>query len=179
MPSAPTGVPKDVEAHIKLMYDLQVLAYQCDLTRVVTFMLAHELSGRPYPEIGVPDAHHAISHHQGDPARLAKLAKIDLFNVTLFSYFVEKLRSTRDGDGSLLDHSIIVYGAGMSDGNAHAPNNVPIALLGGGCGTLKGGRHLRFKDTPLANLHINLLDKLGVHVDKIGDSSGELPGLSA
>jgi Protein of unknown function (DUF1552) len=175
----PAGIPGALTEHVKLMYDLQVLAYQCDLTRVVTFMLAHELSGRPFPEIGVPDAHHAISHHQGDPERLAKLAKIDQFNVSLFSYFVEKLRTTPDGDGSLLDHSIILYGAGMSDGNAHSPINVPIALLGGGCGTLKGGRHIRFKDFPLANLHINLLDKLGVHVEKIGDSSGELPGLAA
>jgi hypothetical protein len=174
----PAGIPGALTEHVKLMYDLQVLAYQCDLTRVVTFMLAHELSGRPYPEVGVPDAHHAISHHQGDPERLAKLAKIDQFNVSLFSYFVEKLRATPDGDGSLLDHSMIVYGAGMSDGNAHAPNNLPLVLLGGGCGKLKGGRHIRFKDTPLANLHINLLDKLGVHVEKIGDSSGELPGLS-
>lgn len=174
----PAGIPDAFTEHVKLMYDLQVLAYQCDLTRVVTFMLAHELSGRSYPEIGVPDAHHAISHHQGDPVRLAKLAKIDQFNVTLFTYFLEKLSATRDGDGSLLDHSIIVYGAGMSDGNAHSPLNVPIALVGGGCGTIKGGRHIRFKDTPLANLHVNLLDKFGVHVDKIGDSSGELPGLS-
>ena len=174
----PEGIPGALTEHVKLMYDLQVLAYQCDLTRVVTFMLAHELSGRAYPEIGVPDAHHAISHHQGDPERLAKLAKIDEFNVRLFTYFVEKLRATRDGDGSLLDHSIIMYGAGMSDGNAHSPINVPIALLGGGCGTLKGGRHVHFKEAPLANLHINLLDKLGVHVDKIGDSSGELPGLA-
>jgi len=166
--------------HAKLMYDLQVLAFQCDLTRVVTFMLGHEFSGRTYPEIGVPDAHHAISHHQGDPERLAKLAKIDLFNTTLFAYFLEKLRSTPDGEGSLLDHAMMVYGAGMSDSNAHDPRNLPIVLAGGGCGKLKGGRHLQFaKETPLANLHVTLLDKLGVRVDKLGDSTGELVQLSA
>jgi len=150
------------------------------LTRVITFMLGHEFSGRTYPEIGVPDAHHAISHHQGDPERLAKLGKIDLFNSTLFAYFLGKMRSTPDGDGSLLDHSMIVYGAGMSDSNAHDPRNLPIVLAGGGCGTIKGGRHLRFaKDTPLANLHLTLLDKLGVRADKLGDSTGELANLSA
>jgi hypothetical protein len=175
----PAGIPASLTEHVKLMYDLQVLAYQCDLTRVVTFMLAHEFSGRTYPEVGVPDAHHAISHHQGDPERLAKLAKIDLFNSTMFAYFVEKMRSTPDGDGSLLDHSMIIYGAGMSDSNAHDPRNLPLVLVGGGCGKLNGGNHYKFaKDTPLANLHVTLLDKLGVHSDKIGDSNGELPGLS-
>jgi hypothetical protein len=176
----PAGIPASLMEHAKLMYDLQVLAFQCDLTRVVTFMLGHEFSGRTYPEIGVPDAHHAISHHQGDPERLAKLAKIDLFNTTLFAYFLEKLRSTPDGEGSLLDHAMIVYGAGMSDSNAHDPRNLPIVLAGGGCGKLKGGHHLQFaKETPLANLHVTLLDKLGVPVDKLGDSNGELALLSA
>jgi hypothetical protein len=176
----PAGIPVNLTDHAKLMYDLQILAFQCDLTRVITFMLGHEFSGRTYPEIGVPDAHHAISHHQGDPERLAKLAKIDLFNSTLFAYFLGKMRSTPDGDGSLLDHAMIVYGAGMSDSNAHDPRNLPIVLAGGGCGTIKGGRHLRFaKDTPLANLHVTLLDKLGVRVDKLGDSTGELANLSA
>ena len=174
----PAGIPAGLTEHARLMYDLQVLAYQCDLTRIVTFMLGHEFSGRTYPEVGVPDAHHAISHHQGDPERLAKLAKIDLFNLTQFTYFLEKMRATPDGDGSLLDHSMIIYGAGMSDSNAHDPRNLPIVLVGGGCGKLKGGRHLQFaKDTPLANLHVTLLDKLGVHVDKLGDSTGELPQL--
>jgi hypothetical protein len=176
----PAGIPATLTEHTRLMYDLMVLAYQVDLTRLVTFMLAHEFSGRTYPEAGVPDAHHAISHHQGDPERLAKLARIDLFNVTQFAYFVEKMRTTRDGDGSLLDHAMIVYGAGMSDSNAHDPRNLPLVLVGGGAGTLKGGRHVRFaKDTPLANLHVTLLGKLDVHVDKIGDSTGALPELSA
>jgi hypothetical protein len=174
----PAGIPDSFAEHTKLMYDLQVLAYQCDLTRVITFMIGHEFSGRTYPEAGVPDAHHAISHHQGDPVRLEKLARIDAYNLSLFAYFAEKLRATPDGDGSLLDHVMIVYGAGMSDGNAHDPRDLPILLLGGASGQLKGGRHLRFaKDTPLANLHLTLLDKLGVRVDKLGDSNGELSQL--
>ncbi len=176
----PAGVPASFSEHVKLMYDLYVLAYQADLTRVVTFMTCHEFSGQTFPEAGVPDAHHAISHHQGNPASLAKLAKIDAFKMSLFAYFIEKLRSTPDGDGSLLDHSTIIYGAGMSDGNAHDPKNLPVLLLGGGCGTLNGGRHIRYSQgTPLANLHVTLLDKLGVPIEKIGDSNGMLTDLSA
>jgi hypothetical protein len=176
----PAGIPTAFADHTRLMYDLYALAYQCDMTRVITFMIAHEFSGRTYPEIGVPDAHHPISHHQGDPARLAKLAKINTYHVSLFASFLEKLRTTPDGDGSLLDHVMLVYGAGMSDSNAHDPRNLPILLAGGGAGRLKSGRHIRFeKDTPLANLHVTLLDKLGVRVDKLGDSAGELSQLSA
>lgn len=174
----PAGIPVSFAEHTKLMYDLSVLAYQADLTRVITFMIGHELSGQTFPEIDVPDAHHAISHHQGNPVNLAKLAKIDAYHVSLFTYFVEKLRSTPDGDGSLLDHSMILYGAGMSDSNRHDPKNLPLLLLGGGCGQLKGGRHLLYKETPVANLHVTLLDKLGVRVDRIGNSYGELTGLS-
>jgi hypothetical protein len=160
------------------MYDLFVLSYQADLTRVVTFMTGHEFTGQTFPEAGVSDAHHAISHHQQNPASLAKLSKIDAFKVSLFAYFLEKLRSTPDGDGSLLDHSMIVYGAGMSDGNGHDPKNLPILLLGGGCGALKSGRHLRYqKGTPLANMHLALLNKLNVPLEKIGDSTGELTDL--
>ena len=175
----PAGVPASFSDHAKLMYDLCLLAYQADLTRVMTFMVGHELSGQTYPEIGVPDAHHAISHHQGNPENLAKLAKIDAYNVSLFAYFVEKLRATPDGDGSLLDHCMIIFGSGMSDSNLHDPKNLPILLVGGGCGQLKGGRHLRYKETPLANLHLTLLDKLGVRIDSIGDSQGEIADLSA
>jgi hypothetical protein len=175
----PPGIPATFEEHARLMYDLYALAYQCDLTRVITFMIAHEFSGRTYPEIGVPDAHHPISHHQNDPLRLAKLTKINTFHTTLFASFLNKLKSTSDGDGSLLDHVMIVYGAGMSNSNAHDPKNLPILLAGGGAGQLKSGRHLRFpKDTPLANLHVTLLDKLGVRVEKLGDSAGELSQLS-
>ncbi len=174
----PAGVPAVYSEHVKLMYDLLVLAYQADLTRIVSFMTGHEFTGQTFPEAGVPDAHHAISHHQGNPASLAKLARIDAFKVSLFAYFLEKMRSTRDGDGSLLDHSIIIYGAGMSDGNAHDPKNLPVLLLGSGCGTLKSSRHLRYpKGTPLANLHIALMSKLGVHLDSIGDSTGALTDL--
>jgi hypothetical protein len=171
----PAGIPATFEEHAKLMYDLQVLAYQCDLTRVSTFMMGREFTGRQYPEIGVPDAHHPISHHQNDPEKLAKLLKINTFHTTLFGYFLEKLRSTPDGDGTLLDHVTIIYGAGMSDSNAHDPHNLPILLVGGGVGHIKGGRHLRYPvDTPLANLHLTVLGKLGVRLDRIGDSTGEL-----
>jgi hypothetical protein len=170
----PLGVPAKFDEHAKLMYDMIALAYQCDMTRVVTFMMGREQSGRTYPELGISDAHHPISHHQGDPVKLAKLVKINTFHMTLFAHLLEKLRSTPDGDGSLLDHMTIIYGAGMSDGNAHDPRNLPILLLGGGSGQLKGNRHIRFsKDAPLANLHLTLLDKLGVKQDRMGDSTGE------
>ncbi len=178
----PIGVPADFADHASLMYDLQVLAHQTDRTRVTTFMSGHELSGRTYPEIGVPDAHHPLSHHRGVPDALAKLTKINRYHVGLFAAFVEKLRATPDGDGSLLDHMVLMYGAGMSDSNAHSPYNLPIVLLGGGAGTLRGGRHVSFDErdrTPLANLHVTLLDKLGAPVERIGDSTGPLPTLLA
>jgi hypothetical protein len=176
----PAGVPTSFDEHAGLMYDLFALAYQCDLTRVVSFMIGHEYSGRTHPEIGVTDAHHAISHHKNDPVSLAKLTKVDTHHVELFAKLLEKLRSTPDGDGSLLDHSMIVYGSGMSDGNAHDPKNLPIVLVGGGAGQIKGGRHLRFpQDTPLANLHLTLMHKFGLPMEKIGDSTGEFKELSA
>ncbi len=176
----PSGIPGTFEEHARLMYDLMALAYQCDLTRVVTFMIGHEYSGRTHPEIGVTDAHHAISHHKGDPANLAKLTKVDTLHVGLFAKLLEKLRSTPDGDGSLLDHMILIYGSGMSDGNAHDPKNLPIILAGGGSGQIKGGRHLQFaKDTPLANLHLTVMNKFGIQVERFGDSSGEFRELSS
>jgi hypothetical protein len=144
-------------------------------------MSGHELSGRTYPEIGVPDAHHPLSHHRGVNDALAKLTKINTYHVTQFASFVEKLRSTPDGDGSLLDHMVLMYGAGMSDSNSHSPYDLPILLLGGGAGQLAGGRHLVYSDgdgTPLANLHLTLLDKLGVPVERMGDSTGPLANLS-
>jgi hypothetical protein len=156
------------------MFDLEVLAYQCDLTRVITFMMGREFSGVTYPQVGVPDAHHPMSHHQNEPEKIAKVAKINAYHVQLFAYLLDKLRSTPDGDGSLLDHMTMIYGAGMADSNAHSPINIPIVLAGGGAGQLKGGRHLRYKDTPLANLHLTLLDKFGVQWDRIGDSTGRL-----
>jgi hypothetical protein len=171
----PAGVPATFDEHAKLMCDLQVLAYQSDLTRVVTFMLGREFSGVTYPQIGVPDAHHPITHHQQEPEKIAKVAKINAYHVTQFAYLLDKLRSTPDGDGSLLDHAVLIYGTGMGDCNAHDPKNIPLLLAGGGSGQLKGGRHLRYpKETPLANLHLTLLDKLGVHMDRIGDSTGRL-----
>ena len=178
----PMGVPATFAEHATLMYDLQLLAHQTDRTRVTTFMSGHELSGRTYPEIDVPDAHHPLSHHRGVPEALAKLTKINTYHVKLFAEFVEKLRSTPDGDGSLLDHMILMYGAGMSDSNAHSPYDLPLVLLGGGAGTLRGGRHVAQAQqdrTPLANLHVSLLDKLGAPVERIGDSTGPLPGLFA
>jgi hypothetical protein len=175
----PAGVPDNYEAHAKLMFDLQLLAYQTDLTRVVTFMLAREISGLTYPQIGVTESHHPISHHLNDPGKLASLAKINVLHMTLFAYYLEKLRATSDGDGSLLDHMMIIYGAGMADSNLHSPNGLPVLLLGGGSGELKGGRHIKYKmDTPLANLHVTLLEKLGVRVDRIGDSDGKVEHLT-
>jgi hypothetical protein len=174
----PAGIPPAFAEHAKLMFDLWVLAFQSDLTRVITFMVSREFSGRTYPELGIQDAHHPLSHHQNYPDRLASLVKIDTYHVSLFAYFMEKLRATPDGDGSLLDHVILIYGAGMSDGNAHSPFDLPILLAGGGAGKLKGGQHHRYpKGTPLANLHLTLLDKLGVPIEKIGDSTGSIRDL--
>ena len=170
----PAGIPASFEDHVKLMFDLEVLAYQSDLTRVITLMMGREFSGVTYPQIGVPDAHHPISHHQNEPGKVARVAKINAYHVRLFAYLLEKLRSTPDGDGSLLDHMTMIYGAGMADSNAHSPYNIPLVLAGGGAGQLKGGRHVRFTDTPLANLHLTLLDKFGVQWDRIGDSTGHL-----
>jgi hypothetical protein len=169
----PAGVPETFEQHARLMFDLQWLAYQGDVTRVVTFMLGREFSGRTYPEIGVPDAHHPISHHQRDPVRMEKCARINHYHVQLFAAFVDKLKNTPDGDGSLLDHTAIIYGAGMSEGNGHVPYNLPILLVGGANGRWRGGRHLKFASgTPLANFHLGLLDKLGVRVEAHGNSTG-------
>ena len=173
----PGAIPESYEAYAKLMFDLQVLAYQTDLTRIQTFMLGRELSARQYPEIGVPDAHHPTSHHTNDPKKIANYAKINAFHTRLFAYYVDKLQATDDGDGTLLDHVTLLYGSGMSDGNAHATADLPLVLMGGGVG--KGGRHLRYPgDTPLPNLHLTLLDTLGVPIEHLGDSTGRLEHLS-
>jgi hypothetical protein len=175
----PAGVPATFAEQSRLMFDMLALAYQADLTRVGTFMMGHEVSSRAYPEIGVADAHHPLSHHQGDKEKIAKCLKVNIFHMQMFARFLDKLRSTPDGDGSLLDHSIILYGGGMSDGNAHNHLNLPVLLVGGGAGKLGGGRHIRFpKGTPLTNLHLTVLDKLGVPVDHFGDSTGRLQQLS-
>ncbi len=176
----PPGVPAAFEEHAKLMFDLQVLAYQADLTRVVSFMVSREYSGRTYPEIGVPEAHHPTSHHQNDPDKLAKLARINTFHATLLAYFLDRLQSTPDGDGTLLDHVALVYGGGLSDGNRHSSENLPILVVGGGAGRLRGGRHVRCSDpTPMSNLHVSLLDLLGVPGERFGTSTGPLGAFSA
>ena len=170
----PVGIPRNWEEHVMLMFDLQVLGYQSDLTRVITLMIGREHSGMTYPQIGVPDSHHPISHHQKDPETVAKVAKVNTYHVQTFAKYLEKLQATPDGDGTLLDHVTMMYGAGMADSNAHSPIDIPLVLAGGGAGTLKGGRHVRFNHTALANLHLTLLDNLGVHIDKIGDSNGRV-----
>ena len=178
--AAPLGVPAVFEEHAKLMFDLQVLAYQTDLTRVTTLMVSREYSGRTYPEIGVPEAHHPTSHHQNDPEKLAKLTRVNTFHTTLLAYFLDKLQSTPDGDGSLLDNMTLLYGGGLSDGNRHNSDNLPILVAGGGAGRIRGGRHLRCPDpTPMSNLHVTLMDKLGVPVERFGTSTGGLDVLSA
>ena len=170
----PAGIPDTFGEHTKMMFDLLALAYETDLTRVATFMMGREITGRTYAEIGVPDAHHPISHHQRDPVKLEKLMKINLYHAELFAEFIARLDSTPDGDGTLLDHSMIVYGAGMADSNSHYSGNLPILLAGGAAGT--GGRHMQHEpDTPLANLHLSLLDKMGVPIESLGDSTGRLP----
>jgi hypothetical protein len=170
----PAGAPASYEDHVKLMFDLQVLAYQLDLTRVITIMLGREFSGMTYPQIGVPDAHHPVTHHALEPEKIAKVAKINAYHVQLFAYLLGKLQATPDGDGTLLDHLTLMYGTGLSDCNAHSVTNVPVVLTGGGAGWLKGGRHIRYPDVPLANLHLTLLDRFGIHWDKIGDSNGRV-----
>jgi hypothetical protein len=175
----PAGVPDAFDEHVRLLYDLQLLAYQCDLTRVVTFMYGREQSARTYPQIGVPDPHHQLSHHQNDPEKLAKCTSIQKHHVKLFSAYLERLRSTSDGEGSLLDHSIILFGSGLSNSDRHTHGPLPTLVAGGGAGTIKGGRHLVYPDdTPLTNLHVTLLDKMGVPVEKLGDSTGTFRELS-
>ena len=176
----PAGnVPATFTDYAKLMFDIQVLAYQADLTRVITFMIGKELSNRTFPEIAVPDPHHPLSHHRNNPESLQKLTKINTLHTQLLAYYLDKLRATPDGDGSLLDQMTILYGSGMSNSNLHLPLGLPILLAGGGAGQLQGGRHLRYADgTPLANLYMTVVNKLGVPVERVGDSTGELKHLS-
>jgi hypothetical protein len=172
----PLGVPAAYADHAKLMFDLQVLALQSDVTRVITFQLARETSTRTYPEIGVSDPHHPLTHNGGDPEKLAKVALINAFHVSLFSYFLDKLKKTPDGDGSLLDHSTYLYGSGMGNGDKHDHVNMPILVAGGA--SRKGGSHIRYKEAaPLANVHLTLLDRAGVRMDAFADSKGKVPEL--
>jgi hypothetical protein len=173
----PVGVPAAYADHAKLMFDLQVLALQGDVTRVITFQLARETSTRTYPEIGVPDPHHPLTHHGNNPEKVARMAKINAFHVSLFAYFLEKLKSTPEGNGSLLDHSLYLYGSGMGDPNVHSHVNLPI-LVAGGAGKVKGGRHIKYAEpTPLANLHLTLLERAGVGLDAFADSNGKVDEL--
>jgi hypothetical protein len=175
----PAGIPPTFEDHARLMFDLLLLAFQTDMTRVSTFMLGREVSGRAYPEIGVPDSHHPTSHHQNDPEKLRKLEKINTFHLKQFVYFVDRLRNTTDGDGSLLDHSLLLYGSGISDSNIHMHDNLPLVLVGRADGRIKGGRHIVYaKDTPVTNLFLNMLDIVGVPVESVGDSTGRLQHLT-
>jgi hypothetical protein len=172
----PQGAPPVFEDHLALMLDLQTLALQSDLTRVVSFMLSKEQSPRPYPQIGVPEAHHPLSHHNNIPELIAKMSKINRYHAELFAKYLTKLRSIQDGDGSLLDHMTILYGAGISNSNGHSGANLPLMLVGGGAGTWKGGRHLNYPDKPSqANLLMTIMDKMGHPVEKVGGSTGKLP----
>jgi uncharacterized protein DUF1552 len=172
----PQGAPPVFEDHLALMLDLQLLAFQSDLTRVVSFMIGKEQSARPYPQIGVPEAHHPLSHHNDVPDLIAHMSKINRYHTELFSRYLAKLRATPDGDGSLLDHMTILYGSGISNSTRHSGDNLPLLVMGGGSGTLKGGRHLTYTDKPtMANLLVTLVDKMGMPVEKIGGSTGHLP----
>jgi Protein of unknown function (DUF1552) len=175
----PAGIPDSFEEHVRLLYDLQLLAYQSDLTRVITFMYGREQTGRSYPQIGIPEPHHPLTHHQGDPAKMAKCATIQRYHLGLFAEFLEKLRKTPDGDGSLLDNLILLYGGGISNSDRHTHGPLPTLLLGGGSGTIKGGRHIVYPEhTPLTNLQMTLLNKLEVPTEKLGDSTGQFRELS-
>ncbi len=170
----PAGIPATYGEHARIMCDLLLLAYQTDLTRVSTYMMAREISGRTYPEIGVPDSHHPTSHHRDDPTLYEKIAKINEYHLSLFAYFLEKARATPDGDGNLLDNMMVLYGAGMSDSNRHDNKGLPLVLVGGGGGRLHAGGHLRYEDTSISNLHLTVLDKMGVPVDRMSDATGRL-----
>jgi uncharacterized protein DUF1552 len=172
----PQGIPPVFEDHLALMLDLQMLAYQSDLTRVISFMISKEQSARPYPQVGVAEAHHPLSHHGNVPDLISHMSKINRYHVELFSKYLTRLNATPDGDGSLLDHITILYGSGISNSTMHSGDNLPIMVVGGGAGSLKGGRHLVYKDKPtMANLLVTLMDKMGMPVDHIGGSTGALP----
>jgi len=171
----PVGVPASYADHARLMFDLQVLAMQGDVTRIITFQLARETSTRTYTEIGVPDPHHPLTHHGNDPEKIARMAKINAFHVSLFAYYLEKLKATQDGDGTLLDHALVLYGSGMGNPNVHDHVNLPILVAGGAAGKVKGARHIKYTEPrPLADLHLTLLDKVGVRLDAFADSKGKI-----
>ena len=175
----PVGIPDNFEDHVRLMFDLVSLAWQADITRVFTFMLGRELGGRTYPHLGVPDPHHGLSHHRNDPEKLDKLARINTYHVGLFTHLLENLRTAPDGLGSVLDHAMVMYGGGLGDSNDHAHFDLPEIVVGGGAGRLEGGRHLRYpKDTPVNNLLVSMLDKVGVSAGNFGDTTGRIKELA-
>ena len=175
----PAGIPDNFVDQVRLLYDLQLLAYQSDLTRVITFLYGREQTGRPYPQIGVPEPHHPLTHHQNDPVKMEKCTRIQRHHIALFAEYLEKLRNTPDGDGSLLDHVILLFGSGISNSDRHTHGPLPTFVVGGGAGTLKGGRHLVYPEhTPLTNLQLTLLNKLGVPAETLGDSNGQFKELS-
>ena len=172
------GVPKDYEQHVRLMFDLLTLAFQTDTTRVSSFILAHDGSNRPYPFIQVAEGHHDLSHHGNDQAKLEKIAKINRFHITQLAYFLQKLKSIKEGEGTLLDNCMVVYGSGIGDGNRHNHDDLPVLLAGRGGGAIQTGRHMRFdKETPMANLFVSMLERVGAPVQRLGDSTGPLQGL--
>jgi hypothetical protein len=174
----PLGIPADYAEHIRLMSDMMILAFQADLTRTCTMMFANDGSNRSYAQIGVPEGHHDMSHHGGDPIKLEKKRKIDRYHVEQLAYTLKKMAAIKEPEGSLLDNTMLVYGAGISDGNAHNHNNLPILLAGKGGGTIQTGRHIKYKDgTPLTNLYLDILERVGAKTDRLGDSSGELAGI--
>jgi hypothetical protein len=175
----PEGIPADFGEYARLMYDLMTVAFQTDSTRISTFMIAREGSTRSYREIGVSDAHHPLTHHRNNPEWIEKIVRINRYHMEQFAYFVGRLKATPDGDGTLLDHTMLVYGSGLSDGNRHDHADLPVLLAGGGAGTLRTGRHVAYaSETPMSNLHLALLDRLGVDTQQLGDSNGELKHLS-
>lgn len=174
----PMGVPASYAEHARLMFDLQLLAFQGDITRITTFQIARETSNRSYPEIGIPEAHHPLSHHGNNAEKIEKMSKINTFHVSLFAEYLEKLSNTPEGNGSLLDNSLLLYGSGIGNPNVHDHTNLPIIVAGGSSSGMKGNRHIRYeKPVPLANLHLSLLDKVGVKLDEFGDSTGKIDGL--
>src|SRR5581483_6996471 len=175
----PEGIPTSYEEHIRLMADLIVLAFQTDTTRVATFVIANEGSNKPYPFIGVKEGHHDLSHHNNDAEKKAKIAQINRFHTTQLGYFLGRLKSIKEGDGTLLDHSMICYGSGNSDGNAHNHDDLPVLLAGHGCGTVKQGRHVVYpKETPINNIWLGMLNRMEIEVQQLGDSTGELKNLA-
>jgi hypothetical protein len=175
VPEAPAGIPDSYDAHVTLMYDLAVLAFRADLTRVFTFMVSHEGSQIPYPHVGVTEGHHSVSHHRDDPERMAAWGKIGSYHAELFARFLEKLRASPDGDGNLLDHSMLLYGSGLSNANVHAKNDLPCVVAGGAGGRVAGDRHLRHpRGTPWSNLLVSLGQKAGLEIDRMGVSNGRV-----